>query len=92
MPLAAFRVSLLCLGVLAAATALVLDGVMLRYVLLPLVRFIEANSPQPTRLPPGMRFILDHGWARRAYNATFAVIVLAMWWYLGTTAGANWLR
>ena len=75
MILQALRVYLLCFGILAAATALVLDGVLLRYVLQPLVRFIE-KSPQPVRLPPGMRFMLDHAWARRAYNATFAVIVL----------------
>jgi hypothetical protein len=92
MPLAALRVYLLCLGLLAAATALVLDGVMLRYVLQPLVRFIEARSPQPALLPPGMRFMLDHTWARRTYNATFAVIALGTWWYLGTTAGAHALR
>jgi hypothetical protein len=92
MPLGVLRAYLLGLGLLAALTALVLDGIMLRYVLQPLVRLIEARSPAPVRYPPGMQFMLEHAWARRAYNLVFAAIVLGSWWYLGTPAGARLLH
>lgn len=87
MSLEAFRVYLLCLAALSATTALVLDGVMYRRVLKPLVELVEHTSPRPFRLPPQLRFMLEHSWARRLYHAAFTLVVLVMWWYLGTPAG-----
>jgi hypothetical protein len=92
MPVGVLRAYLLGLGLLAALTALVLDGVMLRYVLKPVVRFVEARSPAPVRYPAGIQFMLEHAWARRAYNLVFAAIVLGAWWYLGTPTGARLLH
>src|SRR4051812_3229267 len=88
MPLALVRAYTLGLGLLAIAAALLLDGVMLRYVLQPVVRRFEAQQGGSVALPPGMRFMLDHAWARRAYNATFGILLIGVWWYLGTPAGA----
>ena len=84
MPIGVLRAYLLGLGLLALATAAFLDGVMLRHVLQPLVRRLEAQSARPLTLPPGMRFMLEHAWARRAYNAAFGLLMLGVWWFLGT--------
>ena len=76
------------LGLLAIATAVFLDGIMLRYVLHPLVRRFETQSGG--RIPlPGMRYMLEHAWARRAYNMTFGLMLVGIWWFLGTPSGAR---
>lgn len=93
MPLTFIRPFLLVFGILAAATATVLDGVMLRHVLQPVLRHLERQSGQTSvRLPTPVQFMLDHAWARRLYNLLFATILLAAWWYLGTPAGQNVTR
>lgn len=89
MPLNLFRAFLLVLGVLAVLSALVLDGVLVRFLWQPLTRYLETHSPRPVRYPPGMRFMLAHGWARRTYNLGFAFVVFGIWWYLGTPAGSR---
>jgi hypothetical protein len=83
------RTYVLVLGVLAALCGLVLDGVLVRRVWQPLTRYLEARSPGPVQYPPGMRFMLTHAWARRAYNLVFAALMAVVWWYLGTPAGAR---
>ena len=89
MPIGVLRAFTLGLGLLAIATALLLDGVLVRYVLQPVIRRFEARSGGHVTLPPGMRFMLEHAWARRAYNATFGLILVGIWWYLGTPSGAR---
>jgi hypothetical protein len=86
------RAYALGLGLLAIATALFLDGVIVRFVLQPILRRFEAQSGGRVTLPPGMRFMLEHAWARRAYNATFGLILVGIWWYLGTPSGARLLH
>jgi hypothetical protein len=88
-PLHLVRTYTLALGVLALLCGLVLDGVLVRYVWQPLARHLEARSAGAVSLPPGMRFMLARPWARRAYNVAFAGVLFAVWWYLGTAAGAR---
>ncbi len=87
MPISIFRTFLLVLAVLAALSA-VLDGILVRCVWQPLIRHLESQSTA-IQYPPGMRYMLSHAWARRAYNLTFAAVTLVVWWYLGTPAGAR---
>jgi hypothetical protein len=89
MPLQLFRTCALVLGVLAALSGVVLDGLLVRQVWQPLARQLEARSSGPVLYPPGLRFMLAHAWARRAYNLVFAALMFAVWWYLGTPAGAR---
>lgn len=89
MPLSIFRTYALVLAVLSALSALVLDGVLLRYFWRPLANKLESRGDAPIRYPPGLHFMLTHAWARRAYNLAFAAIMLVIWWFLGTPAGAQ---
>jgi hypothetical protein len=77
---------------LAFLTATVLDGIMMRYVLTPLLRIAAQRNPGPLRYPAGMRVMLEKSWARRLYHLFFAVLLCAVWWYLGTPAGAALVR
>jgi hypothetical protein len=90
MPLTFIRSFLLVFGILTALTATVLDGVMMRHVLQPLIRHIESRSGQTNlRFPAPMQFMLTHAWARRLYNLLLATSVLSIWWYLRRPAGQN---
>ena len=68
------------------------DGILVRYVWQPLTRRLEARTNGPVRYPPGLRFVLTHAWARRAYNLAFAALMFAIWWYIGTPAGARFAQ
>jgi hypothetical protein len=83
-----YRYFLLGMAALAFLTATVLDGFMMRHVLAPLLRVVAARSPTPPRYPPPMRFMLERAWARRLYHLAFGVLLLFLWWYLGTPSGA----
>lgn len=87
MAIGLLRGYVLGVGLLAIASAVLLDGVMMRYVLQPIMRRFESQNGGDVALPPGMRFMLEHSWARRAYNVTFGLILLGIWWYLGTPSG-----
>ena len=89
MPLGFLRAYALGLGLLAIATAVLLDGVTMRYVLQPIMRRLEAQNGGPVTLPRGMRFMLEHAWARRAYHLALGLILVAIWWFLGTPRGAR---
>lgn len=90
--LAFFRTFLLVMAALAFLTATVLDGITMRYLTQPLVRRFKAMGGGNAQYPPGMRYLLEHTWARRLYHLLFAVIMLGAWWYLGTAAGMALLR
>ena len=82
-----FRWYLFALGVLALLSATVLDGVTMRFLMLPMVRFIERHSGGQA-VPPPIRLMLERPRLRRAYHVAFAMIGLSMWWYLGTRPGS----
>lgn len=62
MALSIFRTYTLVLAVLSVLSALVLDGVLLRYFWQPLANRLESHSNAPIRYPPGLRFMLTHAW------------------------------
>jgi hypothetical protein len=92
MTLAFYRAFLLVTAGLAFLSATVLDGIMMRYILEPLLRIAAQRSPAALRYPPGMRFMLEKAWARRLYHVLFGGLLLVLWWYLGTPAGATLVR
>jgi hypothetical protein len=70
----------------------VLDGIMMRYILEPLLRIAAQRSPAALHYPPGMRFMLEKAWARRSYHVLVGGLLLVLWWYLGSPAGATLVR
>jgi hypothetical protein len=88
MTLAYYRYFLLGMAGLAFLTATLLDGIVMRYILEPLLRVAAQRSPAPLAYPPGIRFMLEKAWARRLYHLLFGVLLLVLWWYMGTPAGA----
>ena len=77
------------MSVLALLTATVLDGVMMRHVVHPMLGLVQRRGGAPVTLPAFLRFMIEHAWARRAYHLVFAVVLFAVWWYLGSAEGAN---
>ena len=70
------------MAVLALLTATLLDGIMMRHVVHPMVRFALRRGGGGA--PPGaLRFMLEHAWARRVYHLVAAMMLLGFWWYLG---------
>jgi hypothetical protein len=92
MPPTFLRPFLLVMAGLAILTATVLDGVMMRYMMQPMLRKLERMSPGPVVYPPAMQFVLERSWVRRLYHLLFAALLLGVWWYVGTPAGAARLR
>ena len=84
---------LLVMSVLALLSATVLDGIMMRHVVQPVLRFGERANGGIVQLPRPMTFMFERAWARRIYHVLFAALLFAGWWYLGTEAGvAHWAR
>jgi hypothetical protein len=82
------RVLLLVMSVLTLLSATVLDGLMMRYVVQPMLQLGERVGGAAVRPPGPMAFMLERPWARRLYNLLFAALLLTAWWYLGTAPGA----
>jgi hypothetical protein len=87
LALSVARGILLFMATLALLTA-ILDGLLMRHVVQPMLRVGEQMSGAPIRPPRLMAFMLERAWARRLYHLLFAALLLAGWWYLGTAAGA----
>jgi hypothetical protein len=88
MPISLLRLLLLIFAILTILTATLLDGIMMRYIVRPMLRFAEQRAGgRPVEYPGPMRFLLERTWVRRSYHLLFAIVLLALWWYLGTSAG-----
>ena len=70
------------MAVLALLTATVLDGVMMRHVVHPMLGFVLRRSGGGSPAGP-LRFMLEHAWARRVYHLVAALVLFGLWWYLG---------
>ena len=93
IPVNVIRGVVLAMAVLALLTATVLDGVLMQYMLQPMIRYGERIRGSRVTLDPPMAFLIEHRWARSLYHLTFAVLLFGAWWYLGTAAGAaHWAR
>ena len=80
---------LLALAALALLSATVLDGIMMRRVVQPILRLSERANGGRIQPPRAMAFMLERAWARRIYHVLFAALLFAGWWYLGTQPGAE---
>ena len=76
---------LLFMSVLALLTATVLDGIMMRHVVQPLVSLALRRGDGVVRPPAPLQFMLRHAWARRVYHLLAAALLFGFWWRLGAT-------
>ena len=84
---------LLVMSVIALLTATVLDGIMMRHFVQPVLRLGERANGGIVQLARPLAFMFERAWARRIYHVFFAAALFAGWWYLGTEAGvAHWAR
>jgi hypothetical protein len=74
---------LLFMAVLALLTATVLDGIMMRRVVKPMLELGERRTGAPLTPPRPLRYMIEHAWARRVYHLLFAVVLFGLWWHLG---------
>lgn len=82
------RAILVVMAAIALLSATALDGVMMRLFVQPFLRLGERMNGGAVPLRGPLAFMIDRAWARRLYHAFFAALLLAGWWYLGTSAGA----
>jgi hypothetical protein len=82
------RWGLLALGIAALLATTVLYGVLVRRPLNAWLRLAERSTGAPVRLPRPLGVVLDSEALLRAWHGLWAVLFLALWWYLGTASGA----
>ena len=88
--LAIVRWVLLALSVVALLGATVLFRPLYAATVRPWLRLNErALGGRPPELPPALARVVRDGRLLRAWQLLWAVLFLAAWWYLGTTAGAR---
>jgi hypothetical protein len=91
--LSAIRWFLLVASIVTFLTGTVLYWPMRRHILDQYFRLSARLGGRPVRFPPPLVFLLDHEWLGRAYHLCFAGLLLGVWWYLGTAAGAaHWAQ
>jgi hypothetical protein len=88
IPVSLARAVLLVMSGLALLTATVLDGIMMRHFVQPILRLGERAKGGTVQPPRAMAFMFERAWARRIYHFVFAALLFAGWWYLGTEPGA----
>lgn len=82
------RAILLLFGVFAFLGATVLFDLLVRRPWRAYLRLAERMTGKPVVIPGRLGVFLDSEPLMRAWNGVWAVVFLALWWYLGTAAGA----
>jgi len=87
-PLSLLRWLLFAFGVVGLLAATLFYDPMVRRPIRAWLQLNERLAGKPVRLPRPLGFMLQREPLHRAWQAVWAVVFLAVWWYLGTAAGA----
>ena len=87
-PLSLFRWLLFAFGLVGLLASTLLFDLFVRRPMHAWLQLNERLAGKPVRLPRPLGFVLEREVLLRAWQAVCAVVLLALWWYLGTAAGA----
>lgn len=90
LSLFALRCILLAFGVLGLLAATVLFEVLVRRPIRAWLRLNERLAGRANRVPRPLAIMLDSEPLLRAWQGLCAVVLLVLWWYLGTAGGVAW--
>lgn len=91
LPLSILRVALLAFGMFALLGATVLFGGLVRPPIRAWIRLSERVTGAPVRLPRALGVLIHSEPLLRAWQGSWALAFLRLWWCLGAPSGvARW--
>ena len=90
LSLSTFRSILLVLGIVGLLAATVLFNLLVRRPINAWLRLNERVAGRPNPVPRPVATLINSDPLLRAWQGFCALVLLAVWWYLGTAAGASW--